>query len=140
MMPHWLSYLLNALQEGNRLSKLYSVIGTTADSLIEERRSSGAALNVIGDLIPLLNLATEDFDISAITLNRRTGNHFLQVKQNTSGGSASVDSLSDLYEPLAYPLLFEDGERGWSQINRKGSLVYIITNRTDGLFIPVFAY
>jgi hypothetical protein len=67
-----------------------------------------------------LNLATEEFDISAITMDRRTGNHFLQVKQKTSRGSTSVDSLSHLYEPLAYPLLFADGEPGWSQINRKG--------------------
>ena len=73
--------LFKALQEGNKLCKLYSVIGTTADSLIEARRSSGAALDVVGDLIPLLNLATEEFDISAITMDRRTGNHFLQVKQ-----------------------------------------------------------
>jgi hypothetical protein len=113
--------LFEALQQGNRLCKLYSVIGTTADSFIEERRSSGAAfLDVVGDLIPLLNLATEEFDISAITLDRRTGNHFLQVKQKGNGGSASVNSLSDMYEPLAYPLLFPAGERGWSQINRKG--------------------
>ena len=123
-----LQNLCTEFQANNRLCKLYNVIGRTAAHFVEGLGPDDP-LDIPHTLIPMLNLATEEFDVSAVTLDRRTGNHVLTVREKfqagvhstAGGGRQSINSTSALFEPLSYPVLFPYGEPGWSMENRIGA-------------------
>jgi hypothetical protein len=104
------------------------LLGRTAAHFVEGLGPDDP-LDIPHTLIPMLNLATEEFDVSAVTLDRRTGNHVLTVREKfqpgvhstAGGGRQSINSTSALFEPLSYPVLFPYGEPGWSMENRIGA-------------------
>jgi len=122
--------LYDELLHGNKLCKLYSLIGATADRELQGRPRGNEiddAIYVKSTLIPILNLVTQQFDVSSITMDRRTGNHYMQVKCKQTRDWRSIDSLNVLFEPIGYPLLFPNGEDGWDSKNRVG-------DKTEGYF------
>ena len=74
----------------------------------------------LNHLIPQLNRATVEFDVSSISIDRATGNHVLRVTLKGNRGSSTIDSLSVLFEPIGYPLLFPHGEIGWGRQHKDG--------------------
>ena len=71
----------------------------------------------LNELIPQLNRATVEFDVSSIMIDRSTGNHVLRVAPKGSGGGGFTDikAESELFEPIGYPVLFPHGEKGWGK-------------------------
>jgi hypothetical protein len=111
--------LYEELQETNPLCRSYAAIGSMADRLLLQL-GEAATLEQVNTILPQLNRATVEFDVSAITIDRMTGNHFLRVTVKGSRASATIPSTSELFEPIGYPLLFPRGETGWGEMYRKG--------------------
>jgi hypothetical protein len=74
----------------------------------------------VNSIIPQLNRATVQFDVSAITIDRSSGNHFLRVAVKGMGRNSDIPSTSIMFEPIGYPLLFPRAETGWGEMYRTG--------------------
>jgi hypothetical protein len=90
-----------------------------SDRLIEELGQSPTS-GEVNSIIPQLNRATAEFDVSAICMDRNTGNHYLQVRLKGSRDTAEIACTSADFEPIGYPVLFPRGETGWGGKFRVG--------------------
>jgi hypothetical protein len=97
------------LAENNKLCKQYVTIG---EEIIANDEN-----NVNDAQQAILNIATHDFEISAITSeNFGEGmERVVRVILKNNGGRVSISSTSQFFEPLCYPMLFTDGEDGWHE-------------------------
>jgi len=111
--------LYRNMQWDNHLCRAYAAIGTMSDRLIEELGQSPTS-GEVNSIIPQLNRATAEFDVSAICMDRNTGNHYLQVRLKGSRDTAEIACTSADFEPIGYPVLFPRGETGWGGKFRVG--------------------
>ena len=111
--------LYRNMQWDNHLCRAYAAIGTMSDRLIEELGQSPTS-GEVNSIIPQLNRATAEFDVSAICMDRNTGNHYLQVRLKGSRETAEIACTSADFEPIGYPVLFPRGETGWGGKFRVG--------------------
>jgi len=111
--------LYEDLEANNPLFKAYAAIGSMADRLLLQF-GEDVPPEQVNTILPQLNRATVEFDVSAITIDRMTGNRFFRVKVKGSPSSCAIPSTSELFEPIGYPLLFPRGETGWGETFRKG--------------------
>ena len=74
----------------------------------------------LNQLIPQLSRATVEFDVSSISIDRISGNHVLRVKPKGHQFLRQIECDSELFEPIAYPILFPHGETGWGKSFRVG--------------------
>jgi hypothetical protein len=120
-----LEQIFHDLQQHNVLCQSYATIGAMADIEIRRRRGENPddAIhpNQLNELVPVLSRATAEFDVSSISIDRISGNHVLQVRlKATPRNVTTIPSESELFEPLAYPVLFPYGETGWGNSFRVG--------------------
>jgi hypothetical protein len=107
------------LEANNHYFATFSAIGGMADRLLLEM-DPDATPDEVNSIIPQLNRATVQFDVSAITIDRSSGNHFLRVAVKGMGRNSDIPSTSIMFEPIGYPLLFPRGETGWGEQYRTG--------------------
>jgi len=72
------------------------------------------------EIMPVINLTTTTFDIASIVsedANRPNRRIFYQLRDQRN--SSSINLMSNIMEPLCYPLLFPFGEKGRGGDNRK---------------------
>ena len=72
------------------------------------------------EIVPTINLSTTQFDIASIVsedANRPNRRIIYQLRNERT--PSSIDLMSNIMEPLCYPLLFPYGEKGWGNENRK---------------------
>jgi len=91
---------------------------TQLNYLVQECVSQGE--RVRQEVIPVLNLPTTTFDIASIVsddASRPNRKIFFQLRNDRT--TSSINLMSNIMEPLCYPLLFPYGEKGWGADNRK---------------------
>ena len=121
-----LERLFEYMQHQNVLCRSYATIGSMADFEIRRQQGNDPAQAVsqaqLNQLIPQLSRATVEFDVSSISIDRISGNHILRVKPKGSREMSKIPCDSELFEPIAYPILFPHGESGWGNSFRVGKL------------------
>jgi hypothetical protein len=63
-----------------------------------------------------------EFDVSSISIDRISGNHVLRVREKGNPSGTQIPCDSEMFEPLAYPVLFPHGETGWGKSFKIGKL------------------
>jgi len=105
--------------------RFYSNIGaelyreqTEINYLVQECIAQGELVRQ--EIVPMLNLNTTTFDIASIVLedsNRPNRRIVFHLRNEMTPSLISL--MSNIMEPLCYPLLFPYGEKGWGSNNRK---------------------
>jgi len=105
--------------------RFYSNIGaelyreqTEINYLVQECIAQGELVRQ--EIVPVLNLNTTTFDIASIVSedsNRPNRRILFHLRNEMTPSSISL--MSNIMEPLCYPLLFPYGEKGWGSNNRK---------------------
>jgi hypothetical protein len=121
-----LERLFYYLQQNNVLCQSYATIGAMADFEIRRQQGDDAEETIsqhqLNQLIPQLSRATVEFDVSSISIDRISGNHVLRVREKGSAYGTQILCDSEMFEPLAYPVLFPHGETGWGKSFKIGKL------------------
>ena len=71
-----------------------------------------------GNGVAELRSKVEYFDVAHITNDRATGSKILTISEK-GGTTGYVDINSDRYEPLSYPVIFQNGEKGYADYDSK---------------------
>jgi hypothetical protein len=121
-----LERLFYYLQQNNVLCQSYATIGAMADFEIRRQQGDDAEDTIsqhqLNQLIPQLSRATVEFDVSSISIDRISGNDVLRVREKGSAYGTQILCDSEMFEPLAYPVLFPHGETGWGKSFKIGKL------------------
>ena len=103
-----------------------AVILEMAEQGLNEEFSNSLKNEVIAEI----NEKTDFFDVSAVVGEGFEGQHILQIQKKGEPFTTKISSYDGLYEPMAYPLLFPYGEKGWSSETHRNGITlddYIIS-------------
>ena len=106
-----LTMIFNELKEGNEFVQELQWIGRGLErTLAQNGVNDGTAVR---ELTASLNVHTSLMEVGCILSDESEGNIIFNF--NVKGMKRTINSASDVVEPLCYVLLFPYGERGWSR-------------------------
>ena len=117
-----LTMIFNELKEGNEFVQELQWIGRGLERTIAQ--NCGHDKTAVRELTASLNVQTSLMEVGCILSDESEGNIIFNF--NVKGMKRTINSASDVVEPLCYVLLFPYGERGWSRDISKKNRIYRI--------------